>query len=701
MKKIGLLIFSFLIFTSISWAATGGITLNPGQTIYAPRPMGLGNAFTALADDPNSIFLNPAGLNKLKYFSFTGVSRKIVFDETQYLLAGAVLPTDIGHWGFGVVDYSIAGSFATSRDPSTNRIIVNPSVESLSYDNNVFFLSYAKPFLEKKLLFGTNLKFFNQDLSGGGIGSHATALDIDLGLIYNFKPDLDLGLNWQNFLGSNLKWNSTNATEDKLGAAIKFGLCWRVLGSSEAYYMKNPHQTLKILADYDIPRNIAGQTSVLHLGTEWEPQKDLYLRGGIQQNSENSLNFSFGLGLDRGAFRFDYAYLLQGGNLATDNPHYFTISYLGAPPPPPPTDKEVKAKIKIEKPKDRLITDQTTLEVSGLIYLDKIETRTISTTEVKKIITEGITQEIVSPIKIKEIVKEEIGPMPHLSKVYLNQQEITFENSPTKEASFSVLHTLNPKRNVIHLDAYTLKPNSTLETFAVSNEVKVLKFLLFKDMQMTHWALEPIALISTLGIIQGYPDYSYNPHNGITRAELTKLLIETLDLPISTPEAIFSDVALNHWAAPHITTAFEKKIIEGYPDNTFKPKGTLTRAEAIAIIVRSSHLPEISAQDILRYSDIKENYWARKYILQAQVYGLIDYHKEKEFLPSQTLTRAEAAEILYRTKFIQEKVEDFWEKGIIPKIGQLRSETQAPEWLFQKSPLPTAPTTKESLVPVF
>lgn len=694
MKKIGLLFFSLLIFTSISWAATGGITLNPGQTIYAPRPMGLGNAFTALADDPNSIFLNPAGLNKLKYFSFTGISRKIVFDETQYLMAGAVFPTDIGNWGFGFVDYSIAGGFATTRDPSTNRIIVNSSVESMSYNNNVFILSYARPFMEKKLLLGTNLKVFNQDIKGGGIGAHATALDIDLGLIYNFKPDLDIGFNWQNFLGSNLKWNSINATEDKLGAAIKLGLCWRVFGSGEAYYMKNPSQTLKILADYDIPRNIAGQTSVLHLGTEWEPQKDLYLRGGVQQNSENSLNFSFGLGLDRGAFRFDYAYLLQGGNLATDNPHYFTISYLGAPAPPPPTDKEVKAKIKIGKPKDRLITDQITLEVSGLIYQDKIETRTISTIEVKTIITEGITQEIVSPIKIKQIVKEETSPLPDLAAVYLNQMPISFESSATKEAFFNVQHSLQPKRNVIHLDAFVTKPRTTIEAFAASSEVKVLLFDPFTDLTMDHWALEPIALISTLGIIQGYPDYSYQPHKGITRAELTKLLIETLGLPLATPEAIFSDVHPNHWAAAHITTAFEHKLIEGYPDLTFKPKGTLTRAEGIAIIVRAARLPEVSAQDTLRYQDIKENYWARKYILQAQVYGLIDYHKEKEFLPSQHLTRAEAAEVLYHTKFIQEKVEDFWEKGIIPKIGQVQSTSAAPEWLFQNTPAKT--TTIES-----
>ncbi len=690
MKKFGLLVLSLIIFASISWAAAGGITLNPGQTIYAPRPMGMGNAFTALADDPNSIFLNPAGLNKMKYFSFTGISRKIVFDETQYLMAGAVLPTDIGNWGFGLVDYSIAGSFATTRDPSTNRIIVNPSVESMSYNNNVFILSYARPFMERKLLVGTNLKLFNQDLKGGGISSHGTALDIDLGLIYNLKPDLDIGLNWQNFLGTNLKWNSTNATEDKLGASTKLGLCWRLLGSSEAYYMKNPSQTLKILADYEIPRNIAGISSgILHLGAEWEPQKDLFLRSGLEQNSESSTNLSLGIGLDRGAFRFDYAYLLQGGNLSTDNPHYFTISYLGAPAPPPPTDKETKSAIKIEKPKNRLITDQTTIEVAGLIYQDKIESRTISTTEVKKIVTEGITQEIVSPVKIKEIVKEETSLLPYLTAVHLNQSPISFEASSTKEALFNVQHSLNPKRNVIHLDAFVTKPRTTIEVFAASSEVKVLLFDPFTDLTMDHWALEPIALISTLGIIQGYPDYSYQPHNGITRAELTKLLIETLDLPIATPEALFMDVALNHWAAPHITTAFEHKLIEGYPDNTFKPKGTLTRAEGIAIIVRAARLPEVSAQDTLRYQDIKENYWARKYILQAQVYGLIDFHKEKEFLPNQHLTRAEAAEILYRTKFIQEKVEDFWEKGIIPKIGHPKAEPIAPEWILQNHPTKT------------
>ena len=60
MKKILLTIVASLLFTTALYAQEYGM-------IYrGPRPMGMGGAFTAVSDDENAIFYNPAGLNRIK-----------------------------------------------------------------------------------------------------------------------------------------------------------------------------------------------------------------------------------------------------------------------------------------------------------------------------------------------------------------------------------------------------------------------------------------------------------------------------------------------------------------------------------------------------------------------------------------------------------------------------------------------------------
>ncbi len=107
---------------------------------------------------------------------------------------------------------------------------------------------------------------------------------------------------------------------------------------------------------------------------------------------------------------------------------------------------------------------------------------------------------------------------------------------------------------------------------------------IFSDIIGTKYE-EAVKILNGLGIINGYPDNTFKPENQITRAEFSTIVTKLLNLDISDDEdIIFNDVE-NHWAKPYINKIYRKGLVSGYPDGTFKPQNNITYAEAITILV--------------------------------------------------------------------------------------------------------------------
>lgn len=82
--------------------------------------------------------------------------------------------------------------------------------------------------------------------------------------------------------------------------------------------------------------------------------------------------------------------------------------------------------------------------------------------------------------------------------------------------------------------------------------------------------------------------------------------------------AAFSDVE-SHWAKTFITELTSKKILNGYPDGTFKPNNVLTKGEFMKLIMQAS-LPEF---DFLNAPKNFEH-WAASYVYVAESYGILE-----------------------------------------------------------------------------
>ncbi|MCR4428803.1 MAG: BMP family ABC transporter substrate-binding protein [Caldiserica bacterium] len=101
-----------------------------------------------------------------------------------------------------------------------------------------------------------------------------------------------------------------------------------------------------------------------------------------------------------------------------------------------------------------------------------------------------------------------------------------------------------------------------------------------------HWAEATILKLVEKNYISGYPDGTFKPNNTITRAEFVKILTSVMGIaPATGGESAFSDVSTSDWFFGFVSAAVEKGIIGGYPDGTFRPNDPITREQAAKIVV--------------------------------------------------------------------------------------------------------------------
>lgn len=112
----------------------------------------------------------------------------------------------------------------------------------------------------------------------------------------------------------------------------------------------------------------------------------------------------------------------------------------------------------------------------------------------------------------------------------------------------------------------------------------------FSDVEGTNYASAVEALVE-LKVINGFPDGTFKPNQKVTRAEMAKMLVIAMGLESAADLAKgptrFNDVAADHWASGYINVAAQNGMIVGYPEGDFRPEGEVTYAEAITMAVRA------------------------------------------------------------------------------------------------------------------
>jgi hypothetical protein len=219
MRKFVVLLAVILLVSSAPFA----------QENMGARPIGMGGAFTAVADDVNAIFVNPGGIGYLKG-ELAVVSTKFS-TEDEYTILGGTESTPYGTIGVGYV--------------SASERIAEIDTSSSSYEeageapvrtiNQTLILSYARqlndfmvvPRSMGKLSVGTNLKFASSRVTNAKGLSHdlASGLDVDLAAVLKPNDRLSCGFSLRNLMG--------RGSGDTEGSALEmaFGLSGKVSDS--------------------------------------------------------------------------------------------------------------------------------------------------------------------------------------------------------------------------------------------------------------------------------------------------------------------------------------------------------------------------------------------------------------------------------------------------------------------------------------
>lgn len=173
----------------------------------------------------------------------------------------------------------------------------------------------------------------------------------------------------------------------------------------------------------------------------------------------------------------------------------------------------------------------------------------------------------------------------------------------------------------------------------------------FNDIQ-GYWGENEIKELFDKRYIDGYQDkqagtLSFKPDQNITRAEFVRYLVKSKELFLSNnTETEFTDLSsLNKENQTYIMTAVDYGLINGYPDHTFRPKASITRAEIAAILARSEMLKPAGEG---AFVDVPADYWASDAIRALRQAHLFDGYEDGTFRPDQKMTRGEAVAVIYR-----------------------------------------------------
>lgn len=313
MKSTPKILLALLLASSALHAAfdKGGV-LGVGA-----RPVGMGDAFVAIADDSNAVTWNPAGLVQIPRMELSAFFGPLLNGKEYYMSGSFVLP---------FLEQTAMGISVVTLYHDTG------SDETRAYENKYLF-SFATPLnIEKTVSFGLNIKFLQYQSAakatlpnGTVIEANAGAIGLDLGFLYQVPlPDFGKKVNFGFYaedLDTVLRWQS--GVEERVPLLIQFGF---------AYYLE---ENLCAAVDYsffndtnisgrplDTPlytkNNASGQTittlepeqSRPHVGLEgWFFNGHLGLRTGYTGFATTADRFTGGVSYKQPTYGVDYAYM--------------------------------------------------------------------------------------------------------------------------------------------------------------------------------------------------------------------------------------------------------------------------------------------------------------------------------------------------------------------------------------------------------
>ncbi|MEW6494371.1 MAG: S-layer homology domain-containing protein [Cyanobacteriota bacterium] len=175
----------------------------------------------------------------------------------------------------------------------------------------------------------------------------------------------------------------------------------------------------------------------------------------------------------------------------------------------------------------------------------------------------------------------------------------------------------------------------------------------FSDVN-NHWARPFIEALAEAKIVNGFPDGTFKPNQAVTRAEFATLVQAAFRSQDIRESRKFNDVPNKYWASPAIEKAYSSGFMSGYPNNMFRPQEKIPRVQALVSLANGLNLKNNSdTQTVLNvYRDSNEiPQYAVDPVAAATAKNLVVNYPNVNFLnPNKVATRADVAAFIYQAK---------------------------------------------------
>lgn len=172
----------------------------------------------------------------------------------------------------------------------------------------------------------------------------------------------------------------------------------------------------------------------------------------------------------------------------------------------------------------------------------------------------------------------------------------------------------------------------------------------FTDLPQDHWAINYVTPLAEAGVINGYPDGTFDPEGTISRGEFLKLVIAA-----SLPEGVSINIApsaLEHWAGKYLFIAQQYQVVapsELTLENIDLP---ITRREMVMMIGKADtnlRNNSLNNDDTMVFNDFdKMDAAERRYLAHSVGESYLNGYPDGTFGPDNNMTRAESATVIYR-----------------------------------------------------
>jgi len=299
-----LMIVSWLLVIASMAGAQGqaGTDIAVLKAGVGARPLGMGGAFTAVADNADAPYWNPAGLGMVKQNEITTMQTKLSTDADHYYVS-YIRPAFGGTLGISWIQVGLGSITQTSSEVDINNEVQNLSI--FSYFSNAYMLSYGKE-LNDRISIGLTTKYLTSDMfgiSGGQAYGYSVTPGILLRLATGDQRQVTVGAKVDELFNQQ-SWGT--GTVEQVPPKLRFGLACKL--PNPGLFALDISQTIK-----------SGYSPELSAGYEYN-QAGLSLRLGY-----NDGGLSAGAGFQVDHTRVDYAYVTQRA-LSKDNVHRISLS---------------------------------------------------------------------------------------------------------------------------------------------------------------------------------------------------------------------------------------------------------------------------------------------------------------------------------------------------------------------------------------